>query len=319
MKGLFFDKKLEYRDDLPMPVPAEGEALIRVTKAGICRTDTEIVKGYMDFCGIPGHEFVGVVEKAPDASPDASIVGTRVVGEINCGCGSCGSCRSGERYHCTERTVLGIKGRNGAFAEYLTLPVENLHHVPDDIDDDEAVFVEPLSAAYRIAEQVIVRGKDVLVLGDGKLGLLIAQALSILSAHVTVAGKYPEKLAILDQSPITTVKAGAMKDGMFYDVVVDATGRPEGVGIAMSHAKPRGYIVLKTTVANPSRMDYNQLVINEITLIGSRCGPFERGLVLLESGEIKVKPLIQKTFPLERGLEAFEEAAKPGALKILIG
>ncbi|MBI5178253.1 MAG: alcohol dehydrogenase catalytic domain-containing protein [Nitrospinae bacterium] len=316
MKGLYYGNgKLEFRADLPMPVAAPGEALIRVLKAGICRTDLEIAAGYMDFTGIPGHEFVGIVEK----TENPALVGARVVGEINCGCGACEFCARHEPNHCPTRTVLGIKGRDGAFAEYLTLPEKNLHHVPDSLSDDEAVFVEPLSAAYRMMEQVPVRGMNVLVLGDGKLGILTAQAVEILKGNVTLCGRHPRKLKVLEGTNVCAVLESELKPGKQYDVVVDATGRPEGIVKALALTRPRGSLVLKSTVANPVKLDLNAVVINEISIVGSRCGPFVHGLALMETGKIKLKQMIDRAYPLEEGLKAFEAAGKPGALKVLIG
>ena len=316
MKGIYYGNgKLEYRDDLPMPVPGPGEALIKVLRAGICRTDIEIAAGYMDFTGIPGHEFVGVVEK----SDNPALSGSRVVGEINCGCGACDFCASGDENHCPSRTVLGIKGRDGAFAEYLALPEKNLHGVPDSIGDDEAVFVEPLSAAYRIMEQIAVRGANALVLGDGKLGLLIAQAMDIMYANVTLCGRHPRKLAILDGTKVNAVMENELAPGKLYDIVVEATGRPDGVAKALSHTKPRGNLVLKSTTRQNREIDLNAVVINEISVVGSRCGHFVHGLALLESGKIRLSRMVESMFPLEEGLSAFSAAAKPGAMKVLVG
>ena len=318
MKAIYFDgksKQLAIRDDIPIPEPAQGEALIKVIKAGICKTDLEIVKGYMDFDGIVGHEFVGVVEK----SDDESLTSARVVGEINCGCTVCDACLHGDKNHCATRSVLGIKGRNGAFAEYLTLPVENLHVVPDSVGDDEAVFVEPLAAAYRVVEQVIIRGKSILILGDGRLGLLIAKVAAIIRGNVTLCGHHPEKLALVEGKDIATLLESKLQIGKLYDIVIDATVNPDSVAIALSHTKPRGQLILKTTVTEPAKMDLNKVVLDEISVIGSRCGPFEHALALLEMKEIDVTNLIQKEFKLEEGLQAFEAAGKPGALKILVG
>ena len=318
MKAIYFDgksKKLAIRDDIPIPEPAQGEALIKVIKAGICKTDLEIAKGYMDFDGIAGHEFVGVVEK----SDDKSLTGARVVGEINCGCTVCDACMHGDKNHCATRSVLGIKDRNGAFAEYLTLPTDNLHTIPDSVSDDEAVFVEPLAAAYRVVEQVIIRGKSILVLGDGRLGLLIAKVTAIIRGNVTLCGRHPEKLALIKGMDVATLLESKLQNGKLYDIVIDATGNPDSVAIALSHTKPRGQLILKTTLKEPAKMDLNKVVLDEISVIGSRCGPFEHALALLEMKEIDVTKLIQKEFKLEDGLEAFEAAGKPGALKILVG
>ena len=233
MKGLFFsDGKLTFRTDLPMPEPGPGEALVKVLSAGICRTDLEIVKGYMGFTGVPGHEFVG------------EVAGKKVVGEINCGCGRCPACKEGVKNHCPKRSVLGILGRNGTFAEYLALPVDNLHQVDAKVAEKDAVFVEPLAAACRIVEQVDVRGKSVLVLGDGKLGLLAAQALSTAGGRVRLCGKHPKKMALVKAPELETVLAGELKTGELFDVVVEATGRPEGLKSAIARTKPRGQLVL---------------------------------------------------------------------------
>jgi len=315
MKGIFYNDKLEYREDIPKPVRPKGEAMIKVLKAGICRTDLEIAAGYLDFTGIPGHEFVGTVEEADDGS----LVGCRVVGEINCGCGDCPACRTGNHNHCSKRTVLGIKERDGAFAEYMTLPEKNLHIVPDHISDDEAVFIEPLAAAFRLAEQIKVLNNDVLVLGDGKLGLLVAQVLAYFRADVTLCGKHPEKMALMDNKTINTLTPEELAPTRKFSVVVEATGRAEGLEIAFERIRPRGRLVLKSTVAKPSQIDFNRLVIDEITVIGSRCGPFEQAIALLETEAVKVTPLIEKTFSLEKGIKAFSRAGEPGAMKILIG
>jgi len=320
MKALYYDKKLAFRDDIPKPQLKNGEALVKVIKSGICRTDIEIAKGYMDFTGIPGHEFVGIVE---DAS-DKSLIGDRVVGEINCGCGECYDCRTSNHPHCKERTVLGILNHDGAFAEYLTIPEINLHHVPDSLSDDEAMFVEPLAAAFRVAEQVVVMGTDSLVLGDGKLGILIAQIIAFLKGDVTLCGKYLEKMKRVEGKNIATLTTDELKKNRLYSIVIDATGNPEGIKTALAHTMPKGTLILKTTVApgeapllGPAEL--NHIVINEITVKGSRCGPFVHALTLLEQQAISVTQLIDKTFPLEKGLEAFEAASKPGALKVLIG
>ena len=318
MKAIYFDgqsKSLSCRDDIDVPEPAKGEALIKVIKAGICKTDLEIVKGYMGFDGIPGHEFVGIVEKCGDDS----LTGSRVVGEINCGCGVCDACMHGDQNHCATRSVLGIKKRNGAFAEYLTLPVENLHTVPDSVSDDEAIFVEPLAAAYRVIEQVIIMGKSILVLGDGKLGLLIAKVAAVVKGNVTLCGHHPEKLALVEGREVATLLESELKNGKLYDIVIDATGNPDSAAVALSHTKPRGQLILKTTVVKPAKIDLNKVVIDEIFVIGSRCGPFEHALALLEMKDIDVAKLIQKEYTLEEGIEAFEAAGKPGALKITLG
>ena len=291
MKGLYFSGgKLAFRADLPMPQRKPGEALVKVLKAGICRTDLEIAAGYMDFTGVPGHEFAGIVEEADDKG----LIGARVTGEINCGCGTCEYCVRDEQAHCPTRTVLGISGRDGAFSEYLTLPERNLHQLPEYISDNEAVFIEPLAAAYRITEQVPVRSMAVLVMGDGKLGILIAQALENLRANVTLCGRHKKKLDILKGKNIATLLEQELKPNKKYDVVVDATGRPEGARKALRFVRPRGNLVLKTTIAAPTaEFDLNFIVINEISVIGSRCGPFVHALALMETGQITLEPMVE--------------------------
>lgn len=315
MKALVFDGALRFVPDYPDPTPLPGEALIRVTRAGICNTDLEIVKGYMGFTGVLGHEFVGVVEE----SPDKQLVGKRVVGEINCPCGTCELCRHGLSRHCPTRTVLGIAGRNGAFAEHLTLPVANLHVLPDDLPDDVAVFTEPTAAAFQILEQLPHLGgqHSVVVLGDGKLGLLVAQVLATTVCRLLVVGKHPDKLRILQNRGIRTCLTDKIH-GDSFDVVVDCTGSPSGFEMASKLVRPRGTIVLKSTVADAAAMNLAPLVVNEVTVIGSRCGPFEPALHALLSGQVEVRPLIAATYPLEEGVAAMQHAGQKGTLKVLL-
>jgi len=299
--------------DYPVPVPSPDEALIRVKYGGICRTDLEILKGYMDFQGIIGHEFVGVVEDCKKRD----LIGKRVTGEINISCGKCNLCQRGLRNHCPERSVLGILNKDGTFAEYITLPVENLHIVPDSLSDEEAVFTEPLAAAFEILEQIHITRKDrVCVLGDGKLGLLIAQVLYLTGCDLTVVGRHEEKLSILKTRGITSTLTPPGTN--LFDIVVDATGSPEGLNLAMEMVRPRGIIVLKTTVARRDGIDLNRIVIDEITLIGSRCGPFRTALHALESRAVDVKSLISKIFPIDEGITALEYAGTPGVIKVLL-
>ncbi len=334
MRALLLDGKLELVEDYPTPEPPPGEALIRVNLAGVCNTDLELVKGYHQFRGVPGHEFVGVVERAPGAE---AWEGRRVVGEINVACGACSTCRANRPTHCPHRTTLGIRGRDGAFAEYLTLPITNLHPVPNAISDDAAVFTEPLAAACEIVQQVHVRPTDrVIVVGDGKLGLLCAQVLALTGCHLTVVGRHPEKLEIVARQGIATALGDADVEGG-ADVVVEATGHPGGYTAARRLVRPRGTIVLKSTYhAPPSRglppspptlggkfqkpLDANLtgVVVDEITLIGSRCGPFAPALRLLERGLVKIAPLIQARYTFSEVLTAFERAAQPGTLKVLV-
>ncbi len=315
MQALVYDGEvLQLREDYPRPVPPPGEALVRVRLAGICNTDLEIVRGYMGFRGVLGHEFVGTVEEAEDRS----LIGQRVVGEINAYCGECPTCRAGRPTHCPHRTTLGIWGRDGAFAEYLTLPVRNLHTVPDAISDEEAVFTEPLAAALEILEQVHLRPTDrVVVLGDGKLGLLVAQVLALMGCDLLAVGRHREKLAILARRGIPTLLE-AEAEGLAADVVVECTGRPEGFAAARRILRPRGMLVLKSTYHGGVEADLTGLVVDEITLVGSRCGPFPPALRLLQRGLVDVQPLISAVYPLDRGMEAFARAAEPGVLKVLL-
>ncbi len=316
MKAIVFDGKLRVID-MPKPVPAPGEALIRVSMAGICNTDMEIMKGYLGFQGIIGHEFTGTVEKAAGDAP--AMAGKRVVGEINCGCGECGMCRRGLEKHCPGRTTLGILGRQGAFAEYTTLPAGNLHEIPGGLGDEQAVFAEPLAAAFEMLEQVIIdRGERVLVLGDGKLGILCALTLKLTGAHVSLAGKHPDKLAIAARQGISTLLVDDMPEESTFDIVVEATGSTQGLDTAMRYTRPRGTIILKSTAADNIPVNLAPIVINEITLVGSRCGPFEPAIRALADGSIDVKPLITAVFPLNGAEEAFRAARKKGSLKVLI-
>jgi alcohol dehydrogenase len=317
MKAVIWDKNLRYVNDCPVPVPPEGEALVRIRMAGICNTDLEITKGYMGFTGVPGHEFVGTVEKIGE--PFRHLAGKRVVGEINCACGKCAYCLRGMKTHCPSRTTLGIAGRDGAFAEYITIPAENLMEVPDDVSDEEAVFAEPLAAAFEITDQVHVKPTDrVLVMGDGKLGLLSAFVLSLTQAGVTLTGRHEDKLKIARDKQIEAVSLRDLGEDRVYDIVVEATGTAEGIAQALSLVKPRGTIVLKSTVAESKEISLTPVVVDEIKVIGSRCGPFEPALRALSRGLIDVKPLITAICPIEKALEAFERAEDKNSLKVLI-
>jgi len=309
------DSALKFTADRPTPTPRPGEALIRVRVAGVCNTDLELVKGYMQFKGIPGHEFVGVVERAPGAE---EWEGRRVVGDINIACGDCPTCRAGRPTHCPHRTTLGIAGRDGAFAEYLTLPVRNLYPVPNSLSDETAVFAEPLAAACEIIQQVHVHPTDrVIVLGDGKLGLLCAQVLALTGCALTVVGHHQEKLDILAQRGIATALGEEAVEAE-ADLVVEATGHPAGYAAARRLVRPRGIIVLKSTYHGPVDADLTMAAVDEITLVGSRCGPFAPALRLLEQDLVDVLPLIQARYPLDEATTAFEHAARPGALKVLV-
>jgi threonine dehydrogenase-like Zn-dependent dehydrogenase len=311
--------RLAYRPDQPPPSPGPGEALVRVLLAGVCNTDLEMVKGYYPFTGIPGHEFVGRVEAAPSAP---EWVGRRVVGEINVVCGTCAACRAGRRTHCERRTVLGIRGRHGAFAEGLLLPVENLHAVPDGVEDEAACFAEPLAAALQVQEQVTLQPDDrVVVIGAGKLGRLVALSLRLKVDDVLVVGRDEARLASLQAAGLRTAVSAAgvpgLPDGR-ADVVVECTGNPEGLALAARLVRPRGTIVMKSTYHGEARLDVSRLVVNEVTLLGSRCGPFPRALEVLAAGGIDAPALVHARYPLREGLRAFEKAARPGVLKVLL-
>lgn len=302
---------------MPKPQPAPGEALIRVSLAGICNTDIEIMKGYLGFQGIIGHEFTGIVEEAAANTPEMS--GKRVVGEINCGCGICDLCRIGLEKHCPRRTTLGILGRQGAFAEYTTLPAANLHEIPGNLSDEQAVFTEPLAAAFEMLEQVtITRGARVLVLGDGKLGILCALALKLTGAQILLAGKHHDKLAIAARQGICTLLVKDLPQNSTFDIVVEATGNAQGLDIAMQFTRPRGTIILKSTVADNMPINLAPIVINEVTVVGSRCGPFKPALQALADGSIDVRPLITEVFPAHNAGEALSAAGKKENLKILL-
>ncbi|HYL21674.1 MAG TPA: alcohol dehydrogenase catalytic domain-containing protein [Gemmatimonadales bacterium] len=314
MRALWLEnRRLDLREDIPLPVPPPREALVRVLEAGICNTDVELTRGYYPFTGIPGHEFVGIVEGG-----GAPLAGRRVVGEINAVCGTCRACAAGHRTHCERRTVLGIAGRHGAFAEYLTLPVENLHVVPDSVSTDAAVFTEPLAAALEIQQQVAIGpGDRVLVVGDGKLGQLVAQTLTLTGCALCVAGRHDAKLGLLAARGIDTTRDDGVGAGTF-DVAVECTGNPDGFGIAQRALRPRGTLVLKSTYAGALTLDASAVVVNELTLVGSRCGPFAPALDLLARRRVAVEPLIQARYPLARAIAAFEHAQRAGVLKVLV-
>ena len=313
MKGIWLENQhLQFRTDLSIPTPAPDEALIRVIRAGICNTDLELIRGYYPYHGVLGHEFVGIVENGPD-----KLLGKRVVGEINAACGRCHYCRTNQPTHCENRTVLGIINRNGAFADYITLPTANLHTVPDSVSTNSAVFTEPVAAALEIQEQVQIKPNHrVLVIGDGKLGLLVAQTLALTGCDLTAAGRHTEKLALLQNLNIATTLASAIRERSF-DIAVECTGNPTGFDLARRSLRPRGTLVLKSTYAGNISINASALVVDEITVIGSRCGPFERALNILAANQIHVEPLIQGKYRLEQGIDAFNHARKKGTLKIL--
>ncbi|KAB8315562.1 alcohol dehydrogenase [Tolypothrix campylonemoides VB511288] len=314
MQGLWLENnQLQLRTDIAIPEPPPGEALVRVLCAGICNTDLELKRGYYPYTGILGHEFVGVVEQGPE-----HLVNQRVVGEINAVCGQCRFCRSGQSTHCENRTVLGIVNRNGAFAEYLCLPIENLHSVPNNIPTEVATFTEPLAAALEIQQQVQLRPDDrVLVVGDGKLGILVAQTIALTGCDLLVVGRHRDKLTHLEARGIKTGFADTVTDRAF-DISVECTGNSEGFALARRALRPRGTLVLKSTYAGNLSLDASSLVVDEITLIGSRCGPFAPALDLLQQEKVDVKSLINARYPLADGLTAFERAQTKGVLKVLL-
>ena len=309
------NKKLNVRE-VERPTARE-EAVVRVLLSGICNTDVEIVRGYAGFEGTIGHEFVGVVEEAPDA---LHLVGKRVVGEINAGCASCELCMKNDSRHCATRTVLGIMGRDGAHAEFLRLPVVNLLPVPDEITNERAVFTEPLAAAWGITERVtLTKEMRVAVIGDGKLGLLCAQALSLTGAHITLVGKHEEKMRVVRERGIETEKVeDAEKRFRAFDLVVEASGAESGFALALKLLRPRGTLVLKSTFHGETRMDAARLVVDEISVVGSRCGRFVPALELLKNSSVDVESLISEQYPLSKGVRAMQRATERGVLKVLL-
>lgn len=300
--------------ELPTPTVSPGFALLRLRVAGICNTDLELQRGYYGFEGVPGHEFVADVVEADEAA----WVGQRVVGEINLACGTCGWCERGLGRHCPARRVLGIVKHAGAFAEYFTLPIANLHAMPESMADEVAVFTEPVAAACEILEQTEVKpGTRVAVLGDGKLGLLIAMVLRLHGAEVDLYGRHPEKMAIAAELGVRPCKAGE-SGGAKYPLVVDATGSEEGLAAGIALSEARGTVVMKSTVARPVSVDMASVIVPEITLLGSRCGRFEDALPLLSSGRMPVERLIQAVYPLGEASAAFAHASRKGTLKILL-
>jgi threonine dehydrogenase-like Zn-dependent dehydrogenase len=312
MRALTLDDEGVAVRELPEPEPGEGEVLVRVLRAGICATDLQLVRGYKGFRGVLGHEFVGVAQDGP-------YEGLRVVGEINCSCWTCPTCLAGRPSHCPRRTVIGILNHDGAFADFLTVPQRNLHVVPDAVPTDAAVFTEPVAAAFEIPAQLHIRRMDrVVVLGDGRLGNLCAQVLAGVSNHVLVVGKHPEKLALLKALGIRTAHVGDIAPEPIGDYVVDCTGSDGGLAAALTFVKPRGTIVLKTTVAGTQTVALAPIVVDEVRVVGSRCGPFDQALAALEAGDVKVLPLISARFDLSDAVDALCEAQTRPVLKVLL-
>lgn len=311
MKALWLENGDIGIREVSQPDGQDGEAVVRVLVAGICNTDLELVRGYYPYDGILGHEFVGEVSTGP-----AALVGRRVVGEINAICGSCAHCMAGRPRHCSNRTVMGIVNRHGAFAEYLALPSENLHPIPDQVTNESAVFVEPLAAALEIQEQHAFEfGERVLVIGDGKLGQLIARTLTTTAATVTVLGHHIEKLARLADADVSTDPDSVGDD---FDVVVECTGNADGFSLALDKVRARGTLIMKSTYQGELTFDAAKVVVDEVTLLGSRCGPFERAIAMLGEGRIDVSDLVTDRFPLDEAVAAFERASEPGVMKVML-
>lgn len=314
MKALRFDgKNLNYIKDYPKP--QTGEALVKVSMAGICGTDLEILQGYMSYEGVLGHEFVGVVVE----SKNKDLIGKRVVGEINVGCEKCDSCKKGMQRHCPNRSVLGILNRDGAFAEFLSLPEKNLHVIPDSITDKQAVFVEPIAAAFEIKEQVLLKPDwHVAIVGDGRLSQLIISVLKTSCSDITCFGRHQNKLDRLEKLGIKTKIGIEPVEEFSYDLVVEATGSNSGFLDSMKLVKPKGTVILKSTIASKENLDLTPAVVNEITLVGSRCGPFRPAINALVSGMISVDGLIDSEYPLEKFNEAFDKAKNSKTLKVVL-
>lgn len=314
MKTLWLEnQKLSYSPDQPIPAAA-GEALIRVRLAGICGTDLEMVKGYYPFTGVPGHEFVGEVVECDDKS----WIGKRVVGEINVTCGDCEQCLNGRSTHCESRTTLGIHDRDGIFAEYVTLPTRNLLVVPDGVPDEKAVFTELVAAAVEITEEVHIRPTDrVLVIGAGRFGQLIAQVLQLTGADLRVVARHPQQQQLLTERGIRLIDEADVQPWR-WDVVVDVTGSASGFSLARQAIRPRGTLVMKSTYKGEMQVNFSQIVVDELTITGSRCGPFAPALRLLENGLVDPLGMIAAEYPLEEGLKAFEHASQRGVLKVLL-
>lgn len=312
MDALVFDGTLRFTRDYPAPAIAPGEALIRPHLAGICNTDVEITRGYMGFTGVLGHEFVGTVV----ACAEPAWLGRRVVGEINAACLRCATCLRGDPSHCPNRTTLGIDRRDGAMAELVALPISCLHEVPAGVSDEAAVFVEPLAAAVEILEQSHLRPTErVAVVGDGKLGAMIVQVMRLPGCDVTLVGRHPERWPLYQAMGVRCTTADTLA-GEQFDLVVDCTGQPAGLATARQLVRPRGRLVLKSTFEASSELNLTRLVIDEVQLLGSRCGPFAPALRLLAAGLVATEPLISASYPLAEAVDAF--AAARGALKVLL-
>ena len=324
MLAVEFDGELKVSEVPLAPIPS-GEVRIEMLMSGICNTDLEICRGYMNYRGILGHEFVGIVSECGADIPRAEAerwLGQRVVGEINCGCGKCRLCLGGDTRHCQQRTTLGIDRRPGTFAQCFNLPVANLYEVPDNISNSQAIFAEPLAAAWNILEQVHAQpNSKVLILGDGKLGQLTAQVLRLTACDLTVVGKHSEKLQLLQKQNIKTALLPEWREYLgelsAYDLAVEATGSAEGLDLVLRSVRPRGTVVVKSTVADRLSLDFSAIVVREINIVGSRCGRFAPALRSLEMGLIDTAPLLEGVYPLSDAVEAFAQAQQ-GKLKVAL-
>ena len=319
MKALHYHDQLCYIPDFPAPENKSDEIIIQIASAGICNTDIEITRGYVPgFNGIPGHEFYGYVASVPDASYD-SLIGKRVTAEINCGCGKCSFCKADLERHCPDRTVIGIVNRNGAFAEYISVPVPSLVPLPDTIPDDSALFIEPLAAALEIQEQMaILPDHRVLLIGDGKLAQCLALTLKPTGCSLQVAGRHEWKTVLLQQQGISTTLDHASLPDHAFDIVIEASGSSAAFGEALTKVRPRGTIVLKSTYAKGFSFNPAPVVVNEITILGSRCGRFSSAISFLENHRPDLSCLISKRFPLTDGVMAFETAQRKDTMKVVI-
>lgn len=314
MRAVVYDGKVKFHREWPEPALPKGEVLIQVRLAGICQTDLEILNGYSNFKGILGHEFVGVVVNGPK-----DLRGKRVVGEINCVCGQCDMCLKGLANHCRRRSVLGIAGRDGTFADYLTLPERNCFPIPDTVSDDEAVFVEPLAAAFQVLRQIpIERHMRCTVIGTGRLGLLVAQVLAHTGCRLQVVGRNQRTLDYCEKKGITAFHVDNILPKQDQDLVVECSGNPAGLATALQMVRPRGVISLKSTSAQPWSIDLSPAVVNEVTILGSRCGPFGEAINALSRKQVDVRSMVTRIMPLHKAAEALEAAQEPGTLKVLL-
>lgn len=314
LQAVTFDRTLRFASDHPDPTAGEGECLVRVHLAGICATDLHLTQGYMNFSGVLGHEMVGTVVEGSSPWQDK-----RVVCEINCVCRQCDMCLAGLANHCRRRTVLGISGHDGCFADFIAVPERNLHEVPDVLSDEEAVFVEPLAAAYQVAAQCAIdKRTTVSIVGAGRLGLLVAQVLTHTGCRLTVIGRNPKKLLFCEKKGIQAIPVDEVVPRQDRDVVVECTGAPAGLDVAMQLIRPRGTIVLKSTCANDTAPNLAPIVVNEVTLLGSRCGPFPEGINALARQAVDVRSMISRVFSLSDALEAFQAARHSEYIKILL-